>query len=139
MSNTQSTRRMEMALPLIAPLSALMEARRAVRAGEPGAFPRVMAALADVATARTIRQLAAIASATDNELIGAEKDPETLARLEADAAAQPVTEAFGEAMGLFGLALGLSGVTPGFFADALAGVADPTGTKDPAPDSQSGG
>jgi hypothetical protein len=139
MTSTQSTRRLEMALPLIAPIAQMMEARAKVKAGDASAMPMVMERLGSAGVARSVRKLSAIFSANDNELEQAEKDPAYLAKMEATAAGRPFAETFGEAMELFGYALGLAGVTPGYFADAPADPAGATGTKTLAtePDSPS--
>jgi hypothetical protein len=122
MSNTQSTRRLELALPLFEglDLGLLFEAQDLMRIkkGQEGGVTQVAGGLAKFASIlakagklRTIRKLSAIARATDMELRAAEKSEEAMFELEAEAAERPFIEAFTDAVSFHFALVELCGLT----------------------------
>jgi hypothetical protein len=122
MSITQSTRRLELALPLFEglDLGLLFEAQdlMKIKKEDAGGVSQVAAGLTKFASTlakagklRTIRKLSAIARATDLELKTAEKSEEGMLALEDEAAERPFIEAFTDAVSFHFALVELCGLT----------------------------
>jgi hypothetical protein len=111
-----STRRMEMALPLLGELGADTVAKSfyKIQSGDTTGLGDLLATVVQASTPRTVRRLSAVLTATEVELVLAEGDPAALAKLEERAAEVPYKEAFTRILDFFGQLLGSLGVTLAF-------------------------
>lgn len=135
----ETTRRMELALPLFSglDLGLLMEARAQLGRGEWAGITRFMEGLGAAGQARTVRKLAAIWTATEIELKQAEASPQVMAELEERAAAQPFAKSFQDTLDFHFALLGSFGVTLGSSEDEPA--RDPDAPAEKPADSPSAG
>lgn len=80
-----------MGLPLFSglDLGKIAQAQSRLEAGEVEGLSDFLSILSNAATARTIRRLSAVWTASDNLLKSAEADPAVMATLELDAAEKP--------------------------------------------------
>jgi hypothetical protein len=92
----QSTRRMEMGLPLFPDLNVglLQQAGEQIDAGDPAGMVAFITSLGKTGQLKTVRKLAALWTASPEELKKAESDPEALALLEDRAADLPFADTF---------------------------------------------
>jgi hypothetical protein len=109
-----STAHFENAAPLLQSmdLGLLLVAQERAAAGDPSAIADLLAALAAGGKAKAFRKLAALASATVEEVILAETDVAKLAAMEIAAAKRPFLEVVQEAMGFFSALVPTSSATP---------------------------
>jgi hypothetical protein len=126
-----STRRMEMALPLLGELGAdtVAKAFSKIQSGDASGLGDLMATVIQASTPRTVRRLNAVLTATEVELVLAEGDPSALTKLEERAAEVPYREAFAGILGFFEQLLGSLGVTLAFSDPAKQPSVEKQGTK----------
>jgi len=115
-----TTRRFELGLPLFRGLDmgGLLAAQERLSSGDPKGLTDLVTTLGAVGEARTLRKLAALWVATEEELRQAEQDPAFRAQLEETAAMKPFPESvkaafdfFGGLMASLGASLGSSETT----------------------------
>lgn len=114
MTTQLSTRKYELALPLLAQIEAkrIFDAQKALAAGDLALLPELIASLAKSGEMQTVRKLSAIYSATETELKAAAKDATILAEIEERAADRPFNETFSEVLTFFFGAALLLGASP---------------------------
>lgn len=115
-----STRRFEMGLPLFSglDLGSIAKAQIQIESRDLAGLTEFVSILANAATARTIRKLAAIWQAPESLLKLAETDPAIMAALESDSADAPFSEMFKAAMDFQSALWQSLGATPASSAPA---------------------